>query len=170
MTFELVSNERDGHGSWTGDAKTLEDPAGEHDGECPGNERQRAAGGKQRQADVDGGLAADAVRHRSVEELSQSKPEKEQRDDELCVVGVANAQSSADCRKRRKDHVDRQRNQRRQGRHEPDELYGTDAARACVVHAGDSFMETSTKEPLQGVGPSRSSLASRHAANKNFKP
>ena len=126
VAFEPVANQRERHRPGAGDAEALQDTAGEHDRKGLRGDRQRAAGREHRETEEHGGLTAHAVRHRAVEELAEPESQKQQRDNELDVVGVPGTERRAYGRQRRQDHVDRQRHERRQGRHESNELHWPD--------------------------------------------
>ena len=141
VAFEPVAHERNGHRPGAGDAEALQDTAGEQDGKGLRRQRQRAAGREQCQTEVHGGLSPHAVRHRAVEKLAEPESQEQQRDDELHVVVVADAERRADGRQRRQDHVDRQRHERRQRRHQRHELHGPERGGFCPVHAPHSGMD-----------------------------
>jgi hypothetical protein len=95
-------------------------------------QREHASGGEDREPGKGRRLAADGVRERAVEQLSETESEEQQRDDELIVVRTLHAERRANRRKRRQDHVDRQRGERGQRRHQRNEL--TQTARSMRSH------------------------------------
>ena len=85
-------------------------------------QREQASGNEERQSNVGRRLAAGSIRERAVEQLADSEPEKEQRDDQLIVVRALDGERGTDRWKRWQHRVDRHRGERGERRHQGHEL------------------------------------------------
>ena len=120
--LELVPDQREGDRARPRNTNALQDPCGEHHRERAREQREQASGNEERQSNIRRGLAASSIRERTVEQLADSEPEKEQRDDQLIVVRARHGKRGTDRWKRRQHRVDRHRGERRERRHQGDEL------------------------------------------------
>ena len=120
--FEPVADERERDRARPGHTNALQKPPRQHHRKASRCECEHAAHGEEREPREGRRLAADGVRQRPIEQLTDAEAEEQQRDDELIVVRMLDTERRADRGKRRQDHVDRHRRERGERRHQGDEL------------------------------------------------
>ena len=130
-SFVLVAHQRHGHDARPRHSDALQDAARDHRLERGRKDGHEASEHEQGEAEMDGGLAPDAVGEGAEEHLAQPQSQEQRRDDELDVVRARDFEIAADRRQRRQHRVDRERDERHQ---EGDEGYELGRAQGGPGH------------------------------------